>query len=235
MIHQVKCLECKNTKCSIQRYCSEISTQVAELSKSQSLYKTGQYIFTEGSPVRGIYFIYKGKVKVVTAGIQNREQIVRLASEGHILGHRGYGGEIYPIGAVALQDTTVCFMDNATLKELFDKNPNFTYAMMMFYSQELRKVEKRIKYVSQMTVSERVVESLLYYINTFGYEKGSGLMNLGLPRKDISALAGTNADQVSRALSELKRMGVLETKGKRIYILNPEKLREIVSDFDIAL
>ena len=49
----------------------------------------------EGAPVNGLFFILKGKVKVFRTGINGREQIVRFAKEGEIIGHRGFGTEEY--------------------------------------------------------------------------------------------------------------------------------------------
>lgn len=207
---------------------SEIDTK-----KSQSWYKKGHYIITEGSPVTGIYFIYKGKIKIVTEGYMGKEHIVRLANNGHVVGHKGYGGEIYPIGAVGLEETIVCFIDNDTLDKVFLEYPKFVIALMMFYSQELRRLEKRIKYISQMTVHEKIVEALLYLIDIFGIQNDTQTIDVKLSREEISNLAGTNADQVSRVISELCKEGMLKTDKKNITILDHEKLKEIVRDYDL--
>src|ERR1017187_6924906 len=120
---------------------------ILNYSKNFNFYKKGEIIFREGDRIFGLYFIYKGKVKVVSEGLNNRVQIVRLATNGHILGHRGLGVETYPIGAVALEDTWLCFIDNNTLHDLFLNNANLTYELMMFYSTELRKTELRLRYL----------------------------------------------------------------------------------------
>lgn len=232
---QALCTECANFNCFIQRFCSEACLLIAQNSKSQIRYKKGEYIFTEGSPVRGIYFIYTGKVKIVTSGVYNNEQIVRLANKGHILGHRGYGGETYPIGAVALEPTIVCFLDNNAFRDLMDQNPGFAHGLIIFYCQELRNAERRNKYLSQMTIREKVTESLLYYIKVFGYDQKTGLINVDLPRNDLSNLAGTNADQVSRIISELKQAGMIEASGKHIYLRNHANLKAVVDKFNIPL
>src|SRR5665647_2450215 len=63
--------------------------------KNQLWYKKGNYIFCEGETNYGIYFIQQGGIKVVTTSLHGREQIVRLAKEGQILGHRGLGKTYY--------------------------------------------------------------------------------------------------------------------------------------------
>ena len=103
-------------------------------SKNQVGYKNGQYMFREGDRVFGMHFVLEGKVKIISTGLNGKEQIVRLASDAHVVGHRGYAGETYPVGALAIDDTTACFLDNDILYDAFMNNPKFTYALMMFYS-----------------------------------------------------------------------------------------------------
>ena len=50
------------------------------------------YIFKEGDVTEGIYIVEKGKVKVVSKGTDDKNTLVRLAADGGILGHRGFGG-----------------------------------------------------------------------------------------------------------------------------------------------
>ncbi|WP_438871805.1 Crp/Fnr family transcriptional regulator, partial [Pedobacter panaciterrae] len=76
------------------------------------LVKKGEVIIKEGDPVNGIYFVNKGKVKIhKTWG--DKELIVRFASNGAIIGHRGLSTKsaIFPISATALEATSVCFID----------------------------------------------------------------------------------------------------------------------------
>ena len=229
----VSCLACPNNNCLIQRFGSTKMMAEIDKIKAQNWYKKGHYIITEGSPVTGLYFIYKGKVKVVSEGFMGKEHIVRLANNGHVIGHRGYGGEIYPVGTVAIDETVACFIDNEAINEAFIEYPKFAVALMMFYSQELRRTEKRIKYLSQMTVRDKIAEAILYLIDIFGIQKDTNIIDVKLSREEISNLAGTNADQVSRAISELCKEGILGTEKKNITILDYEKLKEIVKAYDL--
>ena len=111
-------------------------------------YKAGDYIFREGEKVFGMYFIQHGKVKVVSKNINNRDEVVCIATNGHILGHPGYGEEIYPVSARALCNITLCFLDNDSFYDICINNPQFTMGITIFYSRELRKAEARLKYIT---------------------------------------------------------------------------------------
>jgi CRP/FNR family transcriptional regulator, cyclic AMP receptor protein len=232
MILKVKCKNCPVSNCLIQ-YCSPSWQTTIDSQKGQIRYKKGQYIIIEGSPVYGIFFINQGKVKVVSNGFNDRLQIVRLANNGHLLGHRGYGGEIYPISAIAIEDSNICFVDNDTLYKAFMANPKFTFEMMMFYSRELRKTEIRIKYLAQMTVREKVAEAILFIKDSFESENNKKIVNdIILTREEIAGIAGTNTEQVSRFISEFKNSNILETEGKKIIIKDEKKLRKMIENYE---
>jgi CRP-like cAMP-binding protein len=223
---------CQNSNCFVQQHCSAEWMSILDDHKDIISYKIKQNIFNEGSPVKGLYFIFKGKVKVVTRGFSGNEKIIRLAGEGHILGHRGYGGETYPIGAVTLDETILCYINNEMIYEAFMANPKFTFGLMSFYSDELRKTEQRLKYISQMTVKEKVAEALTYMIDAFDMKPGSKGITAVLNRKEIAALVGTNAEQVSRIMSDFRNEGIIDFDKRIIIISDKNRLTNIVRKYD---
>jgi CRP-like cAMP-binding protein len=229
--NNVSCDECRNEGCLIKQ-CNPEWIKKLNDSKSESIYKQSQYIFSEGNLVHGIFFIQTGKVKVVSSNYGGKQQVVRLAAEGHILGHRGIGGENYPISAIALTDVHICFIDNQLLFDAFLANPMFTYSLMMFYSTELRKSEQRTKYFSLMTVEEKIIYALLYIEDTFGLNLSENVFNLSLTRQDIAEIAGTNAEQVSRTISFFKAKNLIDTVGRKIILLDYDKLKSFIAHYN---
>lgn len=228
----IECGECKNSQCFIKLCSSEYISLLNE-KKNQIVFNKGQFVFQEGSPVFGIYFIQEGKVKVVSSNLKGKEQIVRLAGDGHILGHRGYGGETYPIGAVALEESRICFLDNNILLDAFKANFNFLYNTMMFYSKELRKSELRTRLFAQMSVEEKVTFALVYIIETFGVSEKDNLLHGILSRQEIADISGTNASQVSRAITILKAQNLIRTPGNQIFVVDYEGIKKII-DFHLS-
>lgn len=147
------------------------------------------------------------------------------------LGHRGKGDETYPVGAVALEDSRICFVDNQTIYDVLMNNPAITYSMMMFYSEELRKCEQRGKYSAQMTVEEKVISALVYINDTFHENGADTPCSIRMSRKEIAQIAGTNTDQVSRVLSFLKSQGDIKTDGRAILVTELRKLRKRISKY----
>jgi CRP-like cAMP-binding protein len=223
------CKECPNNNCFIKKHCSDEWLDNLSQVKYQFIQKQGQYIFIEGNPVFGIYFIKDGKVKVTSSGHLGKEQIIRLATDGHILGHRGLGGDFYPVSAVSLEDTTLCFFENKILHEAFMANPEFTHGLMMFYSHELRKAEVRMKHLTQMNVREKTADAILFIREAFGLSKDGQTLNITISREEIAGLAGTSVGQIIHNLTDFQKEKIIAKKAKKIQILDEKKLAAIVS------
>ncbi|PWG06017.1 Crp/Fnr family transcriptional regulator [Polaribacter aquimarinus] len=224
---------CKNENCLVHKYSDVLLAE----SESQSIVlkcKKGQQFIIEGAPVNGLFFIKQGTVKVFRTGINGREQIVRFAKDCEIIGHRGFGTqEYYSIGAVALQDTELYYFSKEYLQKILLKNPKFSYDMMLFYANELNRSESKVKSISQMTVRERVIDTLLYIHRKFGDLRG--FLNLPLSRKEYADYAGTTEEQVIRIFSALKKEGLITAKGKKIGINDVQNLKNEISEHNYFL
>jgi CRP-like cAMP-binding protein len=233
MQKKISCKTCNNVYCFIRENLSPAWIEIVDSSRNQIFYRDGENIFNQGHPISGIYFIQQGKVKVTANGYQDKEQIVRFATDGHILGHIGRDNETYSINAVSMAPSLVCFVNNATLYNLFSQNPKLTYSLMMFYSLELRKVELRMKYLGQMNVREKIAEALLYINLFFGTNPDDGTLNISSCRLVIACLTGINKDQVSKQLKDFIKEKLIVKLKRRIKLVNLKLLEKLVYNFGI--
>jgi CRP/FNR family transcriptional regulator, anaerobic regulatory protein len=219
------CSNCLNENCFIKKH-MHLEKMKLYIEKKHSFFcKKGHPFILEGAPVQGLYFIYNGKVKIVKTGINGREQIVRFTKNGETIGFRGFGtGNRYLIGAYALEDTVLCNFTNEVMFDILKNIPEFTFDMMLFYADELNKSENSLRKIAHMNVRERVIDTLLYVHKKFGQLNGN--IDIALPRKAIADFAGTNEEQVTRVISSLKNELLIATNGKKIALLNLEKLKQ---------
>lgn len=233
MKNKIECHECKNEKCFIKQGCFGEWLNKISSNKNQYWYKKGNHIFREGEPIYGIYFIQQGGVKVVTTSLHGREQIVRLAKEGQILGHRGLGRTYYYFNAVAVMDSLVCFVENELFYDACMNCPEFAYNLIFFYASELRRAELRVKYQAQMNIREKVAMAFTHSYEVFGMNPETKMLNISLSRQDIADIAGTTAGQVTRQLSDFENEKLIARNKREIIFLNIKGLEDIVSDYKI--
>lgn len=218
------CESCSNENCFIKKHLHLEKMQQYIEKKNSFVCKKSQQFIIEGAPTQGLYFVYKGKVKTVKTGIYGREQIVRLTTNGDVVGFRGFAtSKRCLIGASALEDTILCNFSNEDMLDILKNVPEFTFDLMLFYAEELNKSENNIRKIAQMNVRERVIDTLLYIHRKFGQSKG--VIEVELFWCDIADFAGIIEEQVIRVISSLKKESLLKTVGKKIGLVNVEKMR----------
>jgi CRP-like cAMP-binding protein len=221
---------CDMKSCFLCKNClTEWKPALASQVKNQKV-KKGEVIFREGDPVTGIYFVYTGNVKVYKKWDNDKELILRFASAGAIFGHRGLSGNnIYPISAAALEPSIMCYMDMAFFEASLKVNPDFTYKLLMFFADELRQSERKMRNLAHMPVKGRVAEALISLKNQFGTTE-RGFINVDLSRQDLSAYVGATYETVFRMINELVNDKLIILSGKSISIVNHDSLLKLAQD-----
>ena len=194
-------------------------------SKSCMSFKKGQIIFNEGGHPLGIFCVNNGKVKVAHTGQDGKEQIIRMAKQGDMLGYRAMlSAERYNASAVALDDTEVCFIPRDTFFTVLKSSQHLSLEVIKLLATELRKAENNMTDLAQKPVRERTAEALLFLKETYGFEEDGATINVVLSREDIANLVGTATETAIRLLSEFKHDRIVEFVGKKIKILDMKKL-----------
>lgn len=220
-----------NVKRLIQNYCTKEWQYLVDFYKSSEEYKIGEAIFCEGEQIKSIHIIETGKVKIFSSFDIEQERIIRLATDDHIIGHRGLGEDFtYSVSASSLTYVKLNLIPIDLFKNLLKANSEFCYFFMLFIAEELRRSERHIKNMENMALTQKVATALIMNVETFGYEKNDkGLLTYTLSRKDLSRVTGSTYESIVRALSAMNDANIIKTDGKKLRVLNEEKLREIAN------
>lgn len=137
-MEQTNCLNCENTSClSRNNYSSEWLEKI--------WCKSGQHIFLEDMPVKGLYIVQKGTVKEYYIDKKGNEKTIHTATKGEVFGHRDYSYNKHMFRAIAIEDTHICFFNKNSLYEAFLSNSELSNNLRIFFSDELRKADNRHK------------------------------------------------------------------------------------------
>ncbi|MEI6945974.1 Crp/Fnr family transcriptional regulator [Paraflavisolibacter sp. H34] len=192
-------------------------------------YTKGELLFKEGDPVNGVYFVYSGTVKVHKQWGSDKELIVRFAKKGDIVGHRGLGTElVFPVSATALETTTVCFFDLEFFQSSLQVNQAFLYQLLLFFADELKESERKMRNLAHMPVKGRVSLALLRLQEKFGTD-ASGALGISLSRQDLASYVGTTYETVFRIINDLVQEDAIGLSGKNVIIKSREKLLSYTS------
>ncbi|MCA6440202.1 MAG: Crp/Fnr family transcriptional regulator [Chitinophagaceae bacterium] len=206
---------------SVFHVLDEAQVKSLSLQKSCAVYKKGQYIFNEGGIPSGLFCVNSGKIKLAIVGYDGKEQILRLAKAGDILGYRALiSNERYHSSAIALEDTSLCIIDKQYFFSQLEQEPKLMLEVARKMSADLKKAEEHIVSLSQKNVRERLAEALLFLKATYGLQDDKSTINVKLTREEIADYIGTSTESCIRLLSEFNQDGIIELHGKSIKIIN---------------
>jgi len=199
-------------------------------SKITKRIKKGEPLFEEGDKLNGVYCVRNGVSKMSKLSPNGKDQIVRLATKGEVMGQRSViAQESTNLSAMAVSDMEVCFIPKESITDTLHKNPNFTLEVLRHMAHDLREADDVIVNMSQKTVKQRIAEAFLYLQN-FGVDK-DGYFVLKLSREDIGNVVGTATESAIRIISEFKKKGLIIASGKKLGIKDERKLKDLADGF----
>ncbi len=223
------CSSCTIRTHSLFRHLNEEELQDILLDKITETYKRGSIIYHEGNRMKGFYCVNSGIVKIYKTGFDGKEQIVRFAKPGDLIGYRSVvSNEPACTTAEILQESTLCHIPTDILLNLVKTNGEFAVALMKLTCKELGEANAYITDIAQKTVKERLAEILIHLDNEFGTDD-LGILNISLTREELSNIVGTATESIIRLLSEFKNNGTIELNGRKIKILDKPGLKYIAN------
>lgn len=200
-----------------------------ELSRAQELrtYKKRDDIYTEGSFVRGIFFVTKGKVKTYNTSENGKDLITELHNEGDFFGYLDLlQGDKYHSSATALEDSEICMIPKEDFFSLIYKQADVAKKFIQILSNSVRDRENQLVRLAYHSVRKRVAEALVKLSDKYKKESEDKFTML-VSREDLANLVGTATESVIRTLSDFKDEGLVSTDGSIISILQYDKLAKL--------
>ncbi len=216
--------KCDLKSCALCLSCSKEWLPAIDANRKIYQFKKGEQLFKEGDEVKGMFFIHSGLVKVHKRWDDEKEMILRFANEGAIVGHRGLGGDtVYPVSGTALANTEVCFVDMEFFTATLKVNPDYMYALLMFFAGELKESEKRMRNLAHMSTKGRIAYALISLEQKFGAD-ADGFLKIVLSRQDLASYTGTTYETLFKMMNEFVAENILQFAEKKIKIVNSKKL-----------
>jgi len=186
--------------------------------KTSYTIKKGEPIFEEGETLNGVYCVKSGVCKLSKLSSNGKDQILKLAKPGELLGQRSLiSEEMANLSAIALEDMEVCFIPKTEVLGFFTENNQFSMNVMKTICGDLKEADDHMVNMAQKTVKERLAETLLYLHDSFG-ENVDHTLKIQLSREELASIIGTATESCIRLLSELNKEGYIELTGKRLLL-----------------
>ena len=216
-----ECLSCINSRKSIFYSISSKEKEILKAKHVCSFYKKGEIIFHQGQEPKGLICLVKGKVKVFSKGINDREQIIRMVKPIGLIGYRAvFAHEKHRGTAVVLEDATVVGIEKDSLFDTIRMNGELGLKFAQLISKELGFSNQRTISLTQKHIRARIAESLLFLKDIYGFEKDKQTLNIYLTREEIASLSNMNTSNAIRTLSSFSKDNIIRIEGRKIVLLD---------------
>lgn len=184
----------------------------------------GREILSPTERADRFYLILAGRVKIFQLSARGDEQILHLYGPGETFGEAAmWAGGRYPAFAEAVEDGTLLVVGRAALREAIRTHPELAVAMMAGMARKLHEFNRLIERLSLKEVPARLAQALLQHATG----EGGTLVELQQSKRELAAQLGTVPETLSRALAKLRAAGLIEVDGRRIRILDRERVSDL--------
>lgn len=211
------CKQCRiSPYCLISQNC-DIHSACYDFDREDRVFVRKQKFFMQNEQITYAYILKQGLIKTYTISEEGDEDIIGFHYPGDIIALDNLHLEKYSYFAEISADSIVCQVNKNVI---YDKlNISNYLSSQLIIKQDLLRV------LSKCSVKEKVSLFLINHslkLGVLGYPLVN--FNLGFKRSDITNYLGITIETMSRALTELKRLGIIDNRGSCITILKQNEL-----------
>ncbi len=192
---------------------------------SKSTYQPHEILCREGAPCEHLLAISSGQVKLSTCLPDGREQILRIAVAGNMLGFESMHNHVATYTAESVTKVAICQIRYVDMLRILKQNPPVSMRVIEHLSEELDRSQSLIRDLGLKNSTERTASFILSIMPINGTDVAEAI--LPLSRREIAEILGLTIETVSRAMAKLRRDGIISEPPGRIRIEDRTQLEQI--------
>lgn len=192
----------------------------------------GDPVFLAGEEVAGSYLVVSGRARVTRDTIDGREITVDIAAPGDVIGPLDIRASEVVDSAWAMETTCALHLPAESLAEVVEKHPKLALAIIRMQQERLAQSRERDIGQATKNVEQRVAAVLRRLNGKLGQPQadGSSLLQVRLRRDDIAGMAGTTLESASRAMSRMKKAGIIDSGREWVSIADADALESLIDE-----
>jgi CRP/FNR family transcriptional regulator len=192
--------------------------------------RRGERLFSSREPADAFFLVAAGRVKLSRTNPAGKEHVVEVIRAGETFALMPVlePGGAFPVDATALGDAAVVRIPREAFQRLLARRPEVRTRATGEVAERLRRFTTRLEEVATLSVEARVASHLLRLAEKEAGSSAPGtVVDLAASREVAAASLGTVREVLIRTLRSLEKDGVVALRGRRIEILDPDRLRSL--------
>lgn len=196
----------------------------------QENFGPGDRIFSKADAAEHMFVVISGRVKIFLSGGGRRRKTFAYLGAGDFFGEMAViTGKSRSASAEAAEATSLLVIRKQDFRRLIEADPKLCLYMLSAVSERLRMADEEIEDLLFRNVLGRVAKSLRDLSK--GLRRGDAALELRrrYTHQELADMVGTTREPLSRALSALRRAGLIDMRDGRLTLLDPVKLDQIIA------
>ena len=214
--------------CDSQNYCVRSGLDhdqmeaLKHIVRTRGPFKRGEAIFRIENTFKALFSIQSGAVKVESISQDGSRDVSGFYFAGELTGIESIGGTKYNNDAIALETTWVCELPFHQLETLCGEIPALQRHILVLLGEKIRRTNSIVVQGRNMNAEKRIMHFFnnLCRREAFRNNNSSNKVHLPMTKGDIASYLGLRPESLSRALSKLKREGVIRNSSKQVELLD---------------
>lgn len=193
-------------------------------------YKKGEHVFFHEDPLKCIYFIEHGSVKIYKNDINGKEQIVNVLTRGEMFPHQGFfQRSYYPANAIAMEQVKLFYLPIQSFEALLLEQPSLSVKLIYMLGNLIVDLHNRLEEQILHSSFEQIVMLLLRLSEKHGVASDSQWITLNqfFSNQEMANMIGASRETISRTMSQLKKKDAIKKENTGYLSIQPEKLYQL--------
>jgi CRP/FNR family cyclic AMP-dependent transcriptional regulator len=182
--------------------------------KTVSRYHKNQIVFSQGDPADSIFYIQKGRVKVVVLSEQGKEAVVGIFEPGQFFGEGCLNGNPRRISTTtALEECVITVITKTAMLAALHSQPKFSALFLAYLLTRNNRIEEDL--IDQLfNSSEKRLARLLLLLANFGKDDRQQPIKVHISQETLAEMIGTTRSRVSFFMNKFRKLGFISYNGE---------------------
>lgn len=173
-----------------------------------------QVVFAQGDAADAVFYIQKGRVKVVVISEQGKEAVVGIFGPGQFFGEGCMNGHSVRIATTtAMEDCLVTAITKTAMLAALHEQPKFSEVFITYLLTRNSRIEEDL--IDQLfNSSEKRLARLLLLLANFGKEGSPQPITPNISQETLAEMIGTTRSRVSFFMNKFRKLGFISYNGK---------------------
>jgi len=189
---------------------------LAKVGEGKSIleFRKDQIVFAQGDPANTVFYIQKGRIKVVVISEQGKEAVVGILEPGQFFGEGCMNGHSLRIAtATAMEECLVTAITKTAMLQALHDQPKFSELFMTYLLTRNSRIEEDL--IDQLfNSSEKRLARLLLLLANFGKEGSPQPITPNISQETLAEMIGTTRSRVSFFMNKFRKLGFISYNGK---------------------